>query len=46
MGDPSFLGIKLVDIAIFVCWSLICYSIGELVGRSKYFKTKDEQSEE
>ena len=41
MGDPSFLGIKLIDIAIFVLWSLICYSTGEIVGRSKYFKSKE-----
>ena len=41
MGEPSFLDIKLIDVAIFILWSMIMYSIGEIVGRSRKIEVND-----
>lgn len=42
ISDPSFLGIKLLDVAIFILWSIIMIQIGRLYGWYEERRTHSE----
>ncbi len=43
MGAPSFLGIKILDIAIFIVYTLLIFTIGRMYG---YYENCYQESEE